>query len=173
MIKSIQHFEKFGIEKLEKVIESFLQDPKNFASLVYGVQENVIQLGLNIIKETLEDCDEMLRNSGKRKQNWHIVKKDEKKLITSLGTVSFEKTLFKNKITGERTYLLDRILGFEEHQRLTEDAKAKMLEEAVETSYRKAGQATSISDTVSKQTVKNEIHNLEFQHEYKDLPVKK
>ena len=31
--------------------------------------------------------------SLKRKQNWHIVKKDEKKLITSLGTVSFEKTL--------------------------------------------------------------------------------
>lgn len=173
MIKSIQHFEEFGIKKLEKVIETFLQTPKDFASLVYGVQENVIQLGLDIIKETLEDCDEMLRNSGKRKQNWHIVKKDEKKLITSLGTVSFEKTLFKNKTSGERTYLLDRILGFEEHQRLTEDAKAKMLEEAVETSYRKAGQATSISDTVSKQTVKNEIHNLEFQLEYKDLPEKK
>ena len=61
MIKSIQHFEKFGTEKLEKVIESFLQDPKNFASLVYGIKENVIQLGLNIIKETLEDCDEMLK----------------------------------------------------------------------------------------------------------------
>lgn len=173
MIKSIQHFEEFGIKKLEKVIEIFLQDPKDFASLVYGVQENVIQLGLNIIKETLEDSDEMIRNSVKRRQNWHIVKKDEKKLITSLGTVSFKKTLFKNKTTGERTYLLDRILGFEEHQRLTEDANAKMLEEAVETSYRKAGHATSISDTVSKQTVKNEIHSLEFHNEYKDLPVKK
>lgn len=173
MIKSIQHFKEFGIKNLEKVIEIFLQEPKDFASLVYGIQENMIQLGLDIIKETLEDCDETLRDSLKRRQNWHIVKKDEKKLITSLGTVSFEKTLFKNKTTGERTYLLDRILGFEEHQRLTEDAKAKMLEEAVETSYRKAGQATSISDSVSKQTVKNEIHSLKFQNEYKDLPVKK
>lgn len=173
MIKSIQHFEEFGTKNLEKVIEKFLQNPKDMASLVYGVQESVIQLGLNIIKETLEDCDEMLRNSLKRKQNWHIVKKDEKKLITSLGTVNFEKTLFKSKTSGERTYLLDRILGFEEHQRLTEDAQARMLEEAVETSYRKAGQATSISDTVSKQTVKNQIHNLEFQYNYKDLPVKK
>ena len=162
MIKSIQHFEEIGTRNLEKVIEKFLQNPKDMASLVYGVQENVIQLGLNIIKETLEDCDEMLRNSLKRKQNWHIVKKDEKKLITSLGTVSFEKTLFKNKTNGERAYLLDRILGIEEHQRLTEDAKARMLEEAVETSYRKAGEVTSISDTVSKQTVKTRYIALNF-----------
>ena len=173
MIKSIQQFLDFGTKSLEKTIESFLQNPKDFASFVYGVQEEVIKLGLDTIQETLENCDEMLRKSGKRKQNWHIIKKDKKTLITSLGTISFEKTLFKNKTTGERTYLLDRILGFKEHQRLTEDAEAKMLEEAVETSYRKAGQATSISDTVSKQTVKNEIHNLEFQHEYKDLPKKK
>ena len=77
MIKSIQHFEEIGTRNLEKVIEKFLQNPKDMVSLVYGVQENVIQLGLNIIKETLEDCDEMLRNSLKRKQNWHIVKKEK------------------------------------------------------------------------------------------------
>lgn len=65
---------------------------------------------INIIKENLENCDEMIRNSEKRKQSWQIVKIDEKKLITSLGTVCFKKTLFKNKSTGERAYLLDRIL---------------------------------------------------------------
>ena len=173
MIKSIQYFEEFGIINLEKVVEKFLQNPKDIASFVYGIQDNVIKLGLDIIKETLENCDEILRNSGKRKQNWQIVKRDEKKLITSLGTVCFEKTLFKNKATGERAYLLDRILGFEEHERLTEDAEAKLLEEAVETTYQKAGQAISISDTVSKQTVKNKIHSLEFRNEYRDLENKK
>ena len=173
MIKSIQYFEEFGIINLEKVVEKFLQNPKDIASFVYGIQDNVIKLGLDIIKETLENCDETLRNSGKRKQNWQIVKRDEKKLITSLGTVCFEKTLFKNKATGERAYLLDRILGFEEHERLTEDAEAKLLEEAVETTYQKAGQAISISDTVSKQTVKNKIHSLEFRNEYRDLENKK
>lgn len=66
-----------------------------------------------------------------------------------------------------------KFLGLEEDQRLTEDAKAKMLEEAVKTSYRKGGESTSISDTVSKQAVKNEIHNLEFKYEHKGLLVKK
>lgn len=173
MVKSIQHFEEFGIINLENVVKNFLQNPKDMASFVCGIKEHVIKLGLDIIKETLENCDEMIRNSEKRKQNWQIVKTDEKKLITSLGTVCFKKTLFKNKSTGERAYLLDRILDIESHERLTEDAEAQMLEEAVETCYRKAGEAISISEIVSKQTVKNKIHSLKFHNEYKELGDKK
>lgn len=162
MIKSIQQFEEFGISKLEKVIEKFMKDPKDMASFVYGIRDEVIALGLNLIKETLEDCNQMLRESGKRRAEWEIVKTDVKKLITSLGAVEFEKTLFKNKVTGESEYLLDRILGIEAHERLTEDAEAKLLEEAVQTSYRKAGEETSLMAEVSKQTVKNKLHGLSF-----------
>ena len=80
MIKSIQHFEEVGIRNLEKEVEKFLKNPKDMASFVYGIQDNIIKLGLDIIKETLESCDETLRNSGKSKKDWQIVKKDEKLL---------------------------------------------------------------------------------------------
>lgn len=132
------------------------------ASFVYGIRDEVIALGLDIIRETLEDCNQMLRDSGKRKKTWEIVRTDVKKLTTSLGTVHFDKTLFKNKDTGESTYLLDQILGIPSHERLTEDAEAKLLLEAVQTSYRKAGEETSLTDEVSKQTVKNKLHGLCF-----------
>ena len=59
-------------------------------------------------------------------------------------------------------YLLDRIMGIEKHERITEDAIAKLLEEAVQTSYRRGGKAASILDDLSKQTVKNVIHSLNF-----------
>ena len=173
MIKSIQHFEEKGIKNLEKAVKKFMNNPKDMASCVYSVKDKVVELGLDLIKETLEDCDEMLRDSGKRKVNWKIVKKDEKKLITSLGTVSFEKTLFKNKETKKTEYLLDRILGIEEHERMTEDTEAKMFEEAVQTSYRKAGAQASLGDSVSKQTVKNKIHKLEFNYTYEEKAEKK
>jgi hypothetical protein len=171
MIKSIQHFEKSGIKNLEKVVEKFLKNPTDMASFVYGIRDEVIHLGLSIIQETLEDCDQMLRDSGKRKASWVIVKTDSKKLTTSLGTVQFKKTLFKNKQTGEETYLLDRILGIESHERLTEDAEARLLTEAVQTSYRKAGEEVSLMEEVSKQTVKNKLHELSFPKE-KEVPVK-
>ena len=173
MIKSIQQFEESGIKKLEKIIESFMKDPKDMASFVYGIRDEVIALGLDLIKETLEDCNQMLRDSAKRKQAWEVVRTDRKKLTTCLGTVCFEKTLFRNKQTRESAYLLDRILGIESHERLTEDAEAKLLEEAVQTSYRKAGEETSLTDHVSKQTVKNKLHKLTFPQQKETKPEKK
>lgn len=83
-------------------------------------------------------------------------------MLTSIGEIIYRKTLYINKKTGERTYLLDRILGLEENARMTEDAEAQMLEEAVQTSYRKAGEETSILGQISKGTVKNRLHELEF-----------
>lgn len=172
MYKSIQQFEETGIIKLEKIIERFLTEPQKMAEFVYGIQDELTFLALAIIKETLEDCNQMIRESGKRREAWEIVKTDKKKLTTSLGTVEFEKTLFKNKMTGERKYLLDSILGITSHERLTEDAEAKLLEEAVQTSYERAGKKASLMDEVSKQTVKNKLHELEFPMK-QEKPVEK
>lgn len=154
MIKSIQQFEEDGVKKLGKVLENFVKEPEKQAEFVYGVTDSVIQLGLNIIKEIFESMDDELRASGMRKSAWVIVRRDETSLITSLGTVKYYKTLFKNKETGTGEYLLDRIMDLESHVRMTEDAEAQILEEAVDSSYRKGGMKASISDTVSKQTVK-------------------
>lgn len=45
---------------------------------------------------------------------------------------------------------------------MTDDAVAKMYEEDVQTSYRRGGVDASVMSEVSKQTVKNKIHKLEF-----------
>lgn len=40
----------------------------------------------------------------------------------------FTKTIFMNRETVKIEYLLDRILGLEKHERITEDAVAEALE---------------------------------------------
>ena len=162
MEKSIIEFQKNGIPALEKITLAFFEDPTKIAEFVGGVQDNVLQLGLGIIKEQFEALDEALCRSGNRRKNWEIVKHDEKAMTTSIGDLTFTKTLFRNKKTGEARYLVDDLLGFEKHERMTEDAEAKMLKEAVQTSYRKAGEEMSILSEMSKQTVKNKLHALEF-----------
>lgn len=173
MIKSIQQFQEKGIKSLGTAIENFVKDPKDHAGFIYGVTDSVIQLGLNIIAETFEDADQCLRDSSKRKKSWQIVRRDETALLTSLGTVRYKKTLFKNKETGENEYLVDRIMGLESHARMTEDAQARMLEEAVDSSYQKGGARTSLTDSVSRQTVKNKIHRLIFNEAPEELKEKK
>lgn len=115
-----------------------------------------------MIQESLEEMNQMLRKSPKRLQHWVVESHDTKQLITSLGAVTFEKTLFTNKETGESEYLLDRIMGLEKHERITEDALARMLKESVQTSYRRGGEETSLTTDVKKQTVKIRSMRLNF-----------
>ena len=162
----IQDFFEKGIAKLIKVREEYAKHPEDFNGLVRGVRKVTNEFELQFIADVLEARDEQLRESLLRKEKYVIVRKDRKELITSLGAVHFEKTLFKNKESGESEYLLDRLLGFDPHQRLSEDAKVNLLEEAVQTSYRKAGEETcSNEDSVTKETVKDLLHELEFPEE--------
>ena len=95
-------------------------------------------------------------------KKWIVEARHSKTLTTYLGDVTFQKTLFRNRETKETSYLPDRILKPEPNQRLTEDAVAEMLKESVQTSYRRGGEQTSLAAQVSRQTVKNKIHALEF-----------
>ena len=163
MINSITDFLENGIQNLIQMSENFAQHPEEMAEYVKGIGKETNQLALNIIGETLTARNTMIRESGERKEKWDIVRTDTKELITCLGTVRFQKTLFQHKETGRRSYLVDRILGLTSHQRMTGDAKERLLTEAVQTSYRKAGEETCLNEEwVSKQTVKNVIHSLDF-----------
>jgi hypothetical protein len=162
MINSIKYFEEECISRFEKLEDEFMKHPEKLAEYVLGLTDELHKLGLEMIKESLESMDRMLQKSPVRRKKWVVEKHSDKQLTTSLGDVRFSKTLFTNKETGCSEYLLDRILGLEPNQRLTEDAGAKLLEEAVQTSYRRGGEECSLDSEVSRQTVKNKIHKLEF-----------
>ena len=154
MYNSIKYFEEECINKFEKLEDNFMREPQKLAEYVHGITEELHNLGLRMIQESLEEMNTMLRKSPKRLQNWIVESHDTKQLITSLGTVTFKKTLFTNRESGQSVYLLDRIIGLEKHERISEDAVARMLKEAVQTSYRRGGEETSLTTDVKKQTVK-------------------
>lgn len=162
MINSIRYFEEKCISRFEKLENDFLKEPTKLAEYIYGITDELHKLGVEMIKESLESMDMMLQKSPVRLKHWVVESHSDKQLTTSLGDVRFRKTLFTNKETGKSEYLLDRILGIAPNERLTEDAEAKLLEEAVQTSYRRGGENVSLTSEVSKQTVKNKIHALKF-----------
>lgn len=163
MINSIQQFQEKGLKNLTEIFSNYTDDLTRFAEMVYGVTKEVMKLGLSMIEEELESYDELLRKRQDLRKGWYIERRDETKLLTSLGEVRYSRTYFRNKKTGEYSYLLDQLMGLEPHARISEDAEARILEEAVESSYRKGGINASIGEQeVSKETVMNKLHALEF-----------
>ncbi len=85
----------------------------------------MIDLGLSIIAEEWEFYDEILRERKELHSKWYIVRRNETTLLIGLGSVTYHKTLFKNRFTGEHGYLPDRIMGIEKHAQMTEDCRSK------------------------------------------------
>lgn len=168
MDKIIQYFYEVCIKSFAEIQESFFRDPLHFAEFVSGVNGTVRELGIKFIEMTLESMDQAIQSNVQRKLHWKVEKHDMKQLVTSLGTVHFRKTLFtsKDEYTDDgkeiMAYLLDKALGFHENQRLTEDACARVYEEAVQTSYRRGGNAVNDADHVSKEAVKDILHATKF-----------
>lgn len=76
----------------------------------------------------------------KRKLYWQIKDHEQKNIMLPIGILSFTYTRFKNKEIKETSYLLDKIVEFEIHIRMSDVVKTNFLEEAVQTIYEKTGQ---------------------------------
>ena len=126
MINSIQQFQEKGLKNLTEIFSNYKDDLTRFAEMVYGVTKEVMKLGLSMIEEELESYDELLRKRQDLRKGWYIERRDETKLLTSLGEVRYSRTYFRNKETGEYSYLLDQLMGLEPHARISEDTEARM-----------------------------------------------
>ena len=139
MIKSIQHFQTEGVKKLEDIFVSYSSNLSKIAEMVEGVTKSVVELGCSMIAEEWEFYDTVLRERRNLRPDWEIIRRDPITRQTSLGEVTYFRTYFRNKKTGERCYLLDTLIGLEKNEYLTEDAVARIFEEAADSSYRNGG----------------------------------
>lgn len=167
MFESILQFGQAGIPELVQIQEKFYDDPTKIAEFVSSGAGVFIKAALDFFGETFTRLDDHLRNNVYRKKDWYIVRRDEATTLCSIGRICYQKTLFINRKTGERCYLADSLLGLDPHERMTEDALVKLLDEASDSSYRKGGRMTSLTEAVTKQTVMNKIHTLRFPQELK------
>ena len=133
----IQYFSENGIEELEKIKLNFLKDPSHFEVCVMKVLGIFLKMACILISERLEECNTMLEASLKRQSCWHIKDRCKKSILTPDGTVYFTHTCFINKKTKETAYLLDRIMGWKPHTRLSDGVKTRILEAAAQCTRKK------------------------------------
>ena len=173
MYNSIIDFIENDTTKIKKILEKYL-----FAGNTLRFEEDLmhvkIEFGRKIYQECLKEIEENIRQSEFRKKNYYVAyKADRRTLLTTFGNLEIERTYYKPKNGGKSVYLLDKYVGLAPHDKVSLAVKTKFVEEAVETSYQKGGEkACMTEDVVSKQTVKNTIHELEVELE-EEIPVQK
>lgn len=161
-MNSIQDFIKKGIPKIEDIVARFLQNPQKEAEFEQDLLSELYRFMLNTMSEAYTSANTVIKDSHARKTRWNVVKTVEKKMLCSVGEFSYKETVFVDKTTGKNAALVNDYLGIAPHQRFTEAAVARMLNEAVQTSYRRAGNESSILEQISKEAVKDYLHRLEF-----------
>lgn len=109
----------------------------------------MLDFGCHIVSELLEECNTLIEESLKRIMHWQIKDRGQKTIMSPVGMLSFTHTRFTSKETKETAYLLDRILGLEPHARMTDEIKANLLEEAIQTSYEKVGNCETNTKNVA------------------------
>jgi len=153
MYNSIQQFNELGIGKIEKVVSKFISEEEDFADLVFGLKENLFELGRNILTEVLEDMDKYIKNSELRKLIWEIVRNDSSSLLTSFGYINYKSTYYKSKENGKHLCLVDNIVGIEPHDKISADVSINAIDEAIDSTYRKGAEKATYLDDISKQAV--------------------
>jgi hypothetical protein len=162
MYNSIQHFNEYGISKIEKVIKKFISEEEDFADLVLGLEETLFELGRNILAEVLEDIDKYIKNLEVRKSEFEVVRTDPNSILTSFGNIKYNRTYYKPKKGGKHQYLTDSIVGICQHDKVSADVVINAIDEATESSYKKGGKKASYLDNISKQAVMQKIHDIEI-----------
>ncbi len=173
MNNSIQYFLENGIPGLEKIKKDFFTNPACFDEYIEEVKKIVLDLGCHIISGVLEECNTLLEESLKRRLHWQVKDRSQKNIMSPVGLLSFTRTRFKNKETKETVYLLDRVLGLLPHARMSDGVEAALLEEAVQTSYEKAGKEACPGECVSRETVMRHVRGMEIPVKSQEEPGRK
>ncbi|QFJ55088.1 ISLre2 family transposase [Pseudobutyrivibrio xylanivorans] len=179
MEEIIKYFADVFITNLYDAKIDFYKNPQSLAELVIATKKETDELGRLFIQSVLQEMDTLLKELPKRKRLWNVEHKaDARQVLTTLGRVTFTRALYVSKNTNsdekeELCYLLDKLIGLGDNQQMTEDVMANIYSEAVQTSYRKAGEVASIPEGVTKTTVKNLLHKTKFPKNFQIPEIKK
>jgi len=99
-----------------KVLE-VLQGEVSYQNFEMILKKELDGLGCEVLKLLLEELDREIKTDKARKKRWAVVRKDNKSMLTSFGTVNYERTYYRHKENNKYSYLVDQKAGFKPRSR--------------------------------------------------------
>jgi len=145
----------------EKNMKNLMEKGQDVSEFIIETQKDLNSVGLALVSEALEKADERVKSGKERKKEWNVKEKSAKNtLATIFGEVHYVRTYYVHKKTREYKYLSDEMLGISSYDKMDLSLKAKLVEESVETPYRRSGKKATEALDVSGQSVMNTIREI-------------
>lgn len=152
-------------EKVISLMTEFLKssmETGGLSNFTDNLMDNLMQLGYDLTKFSLEYAEEIIFKIKERKQQFESLEKDNRKITSIFGEIDFKRRYYLDKRNNQKVYLLDEYFKIAPNERLLENVETKLIEEAIETNYEKAGKKAVYKTKISKQTVMNKISELKI-----------
>lgn len=162
-------------EKVISLMTNFLKNSMTAGGLsefTNNLEEKLMQLGYDLTVFSLEYAEDIIFHLKERKKQFESLEKDDRKIMSIFGELNFKRRYYLDKATNERVYLLDEYFRIAPNERLLENVETRLIEEAIETNYEKAGKVASYNTEISKQTTMNKISELKINVE-ETKPIEK
>lgn len=151
-------------EKVISLMTEFLKNSMETGGLsnfTEDLKDNLMQLGYDLTKFSLEYAEDIIFKTKERKQQFESLEKMIENSI-NIWRYWFKRRYYIDKENNQRVYLLDEYFKIAPNERLLENVETKLIEEAIETNYEKAGKSVAYKTEISKQTVMNKISELKI-----------
>ena len=152
-------------EKVISLMTNFLKNSMTAGGLsefTGNLEEELMKLGYNLTMFSLKYAEDIIFHLKERKQQFESLEKDDRKIMSIFGELNFKRRYYLDKETNERVYLLDEYFKIAPNERLLENVEVRLIEEAIETNYEKAGRTAAYNTEISKQTTMNKISELKI-----------
>jgi len=134
----------------EEKLASIGQATQQLHSLSKAVALEILGACLTQMDLALVAANKERKGDGLRIKERNV----QRTILTELGEVRYARTYFEDS-NGERSYLLDHLIGVAPYERLSRELCAALVQEASDTSMEKA--ARRLEAPVSRQTVNNKV----------------
>ena len=122
--------------KLSELLNKFIMNTtKNrYVNIFLEFQNLMNEISITFLSNYFESIDKVFKNSSKRKDKYYINKSNVKRtIVTIFGTITFYRTLYQNKLTGEYYFYVDDILGLEAYKNYDPIIRAILVQNSVVT----------------------------------------
>ena len=149
------------IDKFKEILHKFfdnINSKSTYHDYFLNLQLLSNEINKSIIINLFEAVDNVFKNSKERKDKFYINKSNvPRTLITIFGTITFNRTLYQDKITGEFYFYLDDILGFEAYKNHDPLVRAILIQDSILTNPNHTSIFSSLNTLYLKEQLVNNI----------------